>query len=155
MLKVTLVNIGALKQPEISLLCAEYLKRLQLYAKLAIVELPATKHSSSAIQQRIVDDESARLSEHLATYIDATVVLLDEHGRQKTSKEFSGWLYQQSQHTIFAIGGAFGFNDTLRRKYPNQLALSTMTLQHDLARLLFLEQLYRAATIQAGKTYHY
>jgi 23S rRNA (pseudouridine1915-N3)-methyltransferase len=155
MLKITLVCIGNLKQPEVASLCAEYQTRLRLYAKLSIVELPPAKQSTSATKERVINDESTRLTEHLATYANALIVLLDEHGKHQTSKEFSIWLYGQSQDIVFAIGGAFGFNDSIRKKYPNQLTLSAMTLQHDLARLLFLEQLYRAATIHTGKTYHY
>jgi len=80
--------------------------------------------------------------------------LLDEKGKQYTSVEFARFL-QENEQVEFVLGGAFGVSDEVRQKSKGSIALSKMTLTHEMARLLFLEQLYRAFTILKGKEYHH
>jgi 23S rRNA (pseudouridine1915-N3)-methyltransferase len=80
--------------------------------------------------------------------------LLDEKGKHYSSLEFAGFL-KERQTVDFVIGGAFGVSGEVREKSKGSIALSKMTLTHEMARLLFLEQLYRAYTILKGKEYHH
>ena len=87
------------------------------------------------------------------------VVLLDEHGRELTSREFAGYLERQAvsgrRRLVFVIGGPYGFSDAVRTRADGQLSLSRMTFSHEMVRLFFAEQIYRAMTILRGEPYHH
>ena len=87
-----------------------------------------------------------------------TVVLLDEHGKEFRSIEFADWL-QKKQNTarrlVFFIGGPYGFSESIYKRADEQLSLSKMTFSHQMVRLLFVEQVYRACTIIKGEPYHH
>ncbi len=88
----------------------------------------------------------------------ATLVLLDADGKQPTSEEFAGWLRDHqdrgTQRLLFAIGPADGFAPATRKAAAAQISLGKMTLAHELARIVLLEQIYRAFTILKGHPYH-
>jgi 23S rRNA (pseudouridine1915-N3)-methyltransferase len=143
--KIKIAWIGKTKQPEIEGLTQEYLKRLRHYAEIEAVA---------------VKDESAilKLCGREARPIRHELVLLDSRGKQFSSEEFAGWLRaQQSQSSwpfVFAIGPADGFSNQAVQSAALVLSLGKMTLAHELARIVFLEQLYRAFTILQGHPYH-
>ena len=87
------------------------------------------------------------------------VVLLDEHGLELRSVELARWLQQKQtaapRRLVFVIGGPYGFSDAVRAAAAEQLSLSPLTFSHQLVRLLFVEQLYRAQTIIRGEPYHH
>jgi 23S rRNA (pseudouridine1915-N3)-methyltransferase len=87
-----------------------------------------------------------------------TVVLLDEHGREMTSVETATWM-EKRQHTarrlVFVIGGAYGFSQAVYDRANEMLSLSRMTFSHQMVRLIFAEQIYRACTIIKGEPYHH
>lgn len=134
---------------------AEYLKRLSRYAKSELLELPASKKGGSD-PLRARDEEGRALLARLDSR--DTVVVLDEHGVELTSEELSRKVLQEAmsrgRDLAFLIGGAEGHSEEVRKRGDLVLALSRLTLPHRLARVVLLEQLYRAFTIARGEPYH-
>ena len=143
-MKVRVVWIGKTKEPAIDALTADYLIRIGRYAQ---VEATAVKDEAAILK---FCSSSAKPKHNL--------VLLDSRGKQFSSEEFSGWLrdYQDrnSAPLLLAIGPANGFSDEAGRSATLVLSLGKMTLAHELARVVLLEQLYRAFTIMKGHPYH-
>lgn len=144
-MKLRIAWIGKTKNPAIQSLTDDYLKRIQRYTDAEPLQLP---------------DESAllKLREKSGTRPAHTIVLLDSHGRQLTSEEFAQFLQahqeRNPQPLILAIGPADGFSDAARKSAIATLSLGKMTLAHELARIVLLEQVYRAFTILKGHPYH-
>jgi 23S rRNA (pseudouridine1915-N3)-methyltransferase len=123
-----------------------YLKLLAPMSRVSVIEVREEKGKTIDAAQAA---EAKRILKQASGFY-----LLDEKGRQYTSVEFARFLKEHD--TIeFVIGGAFGVDDEVRQKAKGTIALSKMTLTHEMARLLFLEQLYRAFTILRGKEYHH
>ena len=144
-MKLKIAWIGKTKDPAIQSLTTEYLRRIQRYADVEGVPLR---------------DESAllKLREKTATRPAHAIVLLDSRGRQLTSEEFAQFLKNHQdrnpQPLVLAIGPADGFSDASRQAATATLSLGKMTLPHELARVVLLEQVYRAFTILKGHPYH-
>jgi 23S rRNA (pseudouridine1915-N3)-methyltransferase len=142
--KLKVAWIGKTKEPAIQKLTDDYLKRLSRYAE---VDALALKDESALLKLCARD---ARPKHNL--------VLLDNRGKQFSSEEFAAWLgeYQDrsSSPLLFAIGPADGFSDQARHVATLVLSLGKMTIAHELARVVLLEQLYRAFTILKGHPYH-
>ena len=141
-LKITWV--GKTKEAAIQSLSAEYLKRLQRY-------IPTEAHEASSEAALLkLSDKAARTA--------PVLVLLDSKGKQLTSEELAGLLREHqdrgTQELIFAIGPADGWGDLARKRANSILSLGRITLPHELARVVLLEQLYRGFTILAGHPYH-
>jgi 23S rRNA (pseudouridine1915-N3)-methyltransferase len=143
--KIKIAWIGKSKAAAIQSLTDEYLKRLRHYAEVEGV---------------VVKDEAGllKLCEAGARPVRHALVLLDGRGKQLSSEEFAKWLgdYQErsSSPLLFAIGGADGFGEEARRAATLVLSLGKMTLAHELARVVLLEQIYRAFTILKRHPYH-
>ena len=144
-MKLKVAWIGKTKDPSIQSLTTEYLKRISRYADVEGLALP---------------DESAllKLREKTATRPAHAIVLLDSRGHQLTSEEFSQFLQNHQdrspQPLVLAIGPADGFSDEIRKSANATLSLGRMTFAHELARVVLLEQVYRAFTILKGHPYH-
>lgn len=121
--------------------------------KLEIVSLkPSQKNDVTAKQAQ----ECQILKEKLLSYWPT--ILLTESGEELNSEQFAEFLAEVTSQTgrlQIVIGGAFGFSKEFKSEFTNRLALSKLTMPHDLAYIVLLEQLYRAITIQKGKSYHY
>jgi len=143
--KLRIAWIGRTRSSPIQSLTAEYLKRLARYAACDALELP----SEAAL---------LKLAEKTAGRTPPLLVLLDSRGRQLTSEEIANFLeYHQSHDTqdmIFAVGPADGWSDTTRAAAKTILSFGKITLPHELARVVLLEQLYRGFTILKGHPYH-
>jgi len=143
--KIKVAWIGKTKDPAIQALTAEYLKRLSAYAQLEALA---------------VGSEAAllKLAARTVNRAPSTLVLLDNRGRQFTSEEFARFLDEQQsrspQPLLLAVGPADGFSEQARKGASLLLSLGKMTLPHELARVVLLEQLYRAFTILKGHPYH-
>jgi len=141
--KLRVAWIGKTKEPAIQSLTDEYLKRLTRYADA---------------QGMALKDESAllKLCGRDARPVRHTLVLLDSRGKQLSSEELSVFLgnYSENNPLLFAVGPANGFTEDARRQAKLVLSLGKMTLAHELARVVLLEQLYRAFTILKGHPYH-
>lgn len=133
-----------------------YVKRLRHYVNFEMVVIPALKDLRNASADEVKEREAAVLLRHLEK-ADA-VVLLDEHGVEYTSVGFSKYLQKQMNTGIrtlaFVVGGAFGFSSKVYERANGKLSLSQMTFSHQMIRLLFVEQLYRAFTILNHEPYH-
>jgi len=143
-MKLKIAWVGKTKEAAIQSLSAEYLKRLQRY-----VPTEAHEASSEAAVLKL-SDKAARTA--------PVLVLLDSKGKQLTSEELATLLREQqdrgTQELIFAIGPADGWGDLARKRANSILSLGKITLPHELARVVLLEQLYRGFTILAGHPYH-
>lgn len=118
-----------------------------------IDELKASKENRS---QRQIRDESDLLLSSFGG--EDVLVILDERGKDMTTQEFSDFLTEQKDRGLsitFVIGGAYGFDDRVRESGTRILRLSAMTLPHEICRLIFLEQLYRALDLAKGGKYHH
>lgn len=144
-MKLKIAWIGKTKEKAIQSLTEEYLKRLKRYGEVEGVEL----RDEAAVLQ-LAEDGRGRPRHRL--------VLLDSRGRQLSSEELAKFLQEHEERNplplAFAVGGADGFSEEARRKASVVLSFGRMTLAHELARVVLLEQLYRACTIRAGHPYH-
>lgn len=134
----------------------EYIGRLKHYCDLEIVVIPALKNIGKATPEEIKDREGQMILKQL-DHADQ-IVLLDEHGKEYSSVEFSEYLQKQMNAGVrtlaFVIGGAFGFSQAVYAAANHKISLSKMTFNHQMVRLFFLEQLYRAHTILRHEKYH-
>ena len=134
----------------------DYAKRLKHYVKFSIHHLPNAKAKKKVNTKEIKIEEARLITQKIK--VEDEVYLLDEKGKSYTSTEFSKQIEQHmisgTKRIIFVIGGAYGFTDQLYQKYPKLMCLSKMTFSHQMARLFFCEQLYRAFTIINNHPYH-
>ena len=141
------------KDTEIDLLCKKYLQRIEKIHPIKLELIAAARNKDSVVQK---EKESAAI-EKLCKPHDQ-LFLCDERGKNYRSLEFAQTIEKDMANSrgklIFAIGGAYGFTDELLRKYP-KIRLSDFTFPHHLARLVLVEQLYRALSIMKGSGYHH
>lgn len=144
-MKLKIAWVGKTKEPSIRALTEEYLERLARY-------VPTESHEFAS------EEALVKSAERASGRTRPTLVLLDQRGRQFTSEQFAELLRDQqdrgSQQLLFAIGPADGFTDQGRHAADLILSFGKMTLSHELARVVLLEQLYRAFTILKGHPYH-
>jgi 23S rRNA (pseudouridine1915-N3)-methyltransferase len=156
-MSIRILSIGKTNIPFVKDGIDEYLKRLKHYAKVSWEELPDVKNSKKISTDQLKREEGKLFLGKLNT--GDFIILLDENGQQQSSVEFSIWLENKAIHTakdiIFIIGGAYGFSEELYATAGAKLSLSKMTFSHQIIRSIFVEQLYRAFTIQRGEPYHH
>ena len=143
-MKIKMAWIGKTKEPAIQALTDDYLKRLSRYADVADLAL---KDEAAVLALARGERQKERHK----------LVLLDSHGKQLSSEELAEFLEREQAQALpllFAIGGADGFSEEARRQAGFVLSLGKMTLPHELARVVLLEQLYRAFTILKNHPYH-
>jgi 23S rRNA (pseudouridine1915-N3)-methyltransferase len=132
----------------------EFMGRIRKFTAIDIVEFPETKGISQPAQQKSAEADKilAKLKN------DDFLVLLDEKGKTFSSVEFADFIEKKATHStkkmVFLIGGAYGFDERLYERANDKLSLSRMTFSHQLIRLIFMEQLYRAYTIIHHFPYH-
>lgn len=158
MLSIEIVCIGKLNQSFYREGCAEYLKRLGAYAKVTVTELPEVKPRGvgPAADRQVVEREGESILSHIAKR-RACVTALCIEGEQPDSAAFARRIGQgamQTSDSMYIIGGSFGLSGVVKERADYRLSLSRMTMAHQLARLVLLEQLYRACSIAAGAKYH-
>jgi len=154
--KISCILVGKTTSPELKSLCDDYARRIQRYAKSEeiIIDNPASK---------ITDVKKAREKEGEAILKRITpndfVILLDDKGKEFTSLQFAAYLdnlFNQSlKNVCFVTGGAYGFSEAVYKRANAKLSLSKMTFSHQVIRLIFMEQLYRAFTIINKEPYHH
>ena len=150
---VLLLCIGRLKSPWVATGCAMYLQRLSSRCRLR--EIPASRERDNSRQR---EDESKRILDAADRERGSVLWVLDERGEGLSSRYFAQAIEKFSDRgtsLVVLLGGAYGFTDTVRARAQKVLQLSAMTLPHELCRLLFLEQLYRAQEILRGGHYHH
>ena len=155
-MKVLLINIGKTEEAYLSEGQKVYEKRLQHYCNFETVYLTPPPAIQKLPANRLKTKESELIQKHLKP--GDYLILLDEKGRQFRSVEMASWLgkFQVSgiRRIVFITGGAFGFHESLYQLANEKLSLSSLTFPHQLVRLIFLEQLYRAFTILRNEPYH-
>lgn len=155
-MKVELWAIGKTNERYLEEGMALYEKRLKHYLPFQWMVIPDIKGAGSLSAQQVKAKEGESILSKLKE--DDLLILLDERGRSLSSEGFAIYLdkkLQQSQRRlIFLIGGAYGFSDALYERAKDQLSLSSMTFSHQMVRLFFMEQLYRAMTILRNEPYH-
>ncbi len=133
-----------------------YVARLKHYVNFEMVVIPALKDQKGASPEEVKVREAALLLRQLEKC--DRVVLLDEHGEQHTSVDFAQYLQKQMnagvRNLAFVVGGAFGFAPGVYAAASGKVSLSKMTFNHQMVRLFFVEQLYRAFTILRHEPYH-
>lgn len=155
-MKAELAVIGKTTDSHLRAGIEDYINRIGHYLPFSLTVIPeprAMRHLSEE-QQKIKEGEQLlKLMQ-----VSDTVVLLDEHGREYRSLEFADWL-QKKMNTVrrllFIIGGPYGFSESVYARANEKIALSKMTFSHEMVRLVFTEQLYRACTIIHGEPYHH
>lgn len=156
-MKITLTVIGRTNSPFLIDGINEYVKRLSYYIPFNIEYLPDLKNNKkmSEDQQKIAEGNSILSSIDKSDY----VVLLDEHGKEYTSMEFSKYIEKKMltvpKRLVFIIGGPYGFSDDVKQRASEKISLSKMTFSHEMIRMIFTEQLYRAMTIMRNEPYHH
>ena len=159
MLSVYVICVGKLKEKFYKDACAEYVKRLSPFCKLTAIEIPEVKlpqNPSLGKIQAALDKEGDAVRAKLPP--SARVVALCVEGRLRSSEELARMLpvegYSPYKHLVFLIGGSHGLHPSIKAEANVQLSMSPMTFPHHLARVMLLEQLYRAFQINAGSSYH-
>lgn len=159
MLSVHLICVGKLKEKFYREAAAEYVKRLSPYCKLTLVELPECKLPQNPSLGEItaaLDKEGDAIRAKIPP--NSSVVALCVEGRMRSSEELAGlihsWEHNSSKHLVFVIGGSYGLHPSIKAEVWMQLSMSPMTFPHHLARVMVLEQLYRAFKINEGSSYH-
>ena len=159
MINLNIICIGKLKEQYLRDASAEYLKRMQTICKLTVTELPAEKLSENPSQkeiERALDIEGKKIIEKIPK--GAAVFAMCIEGKQRSSEELSAELDNLAlsgvSNAVFIIGGSFGLSDEVKMKSKYKLSMSKMTFPHQIARIMLLEQLYRAAQISMGTRYH-
>ncbi|MFI5151019.1 MAG: 23S rRNA (pseudouridine(1915)-N(3))-methyltransferase RlmH [Bacteroidia bacterium] len=154
-MKVTLILVGKTEEKWAKEGLAVYLKRLQHYLPFAVLELAAG--SGKADKQQMKEQEGLQILK--AAGNADRIFLLDDKGTHYTSEELAVFFQKQMngsvKHLVFAAGGAYGFSEAVYKKANGLISLSKMTFTHQMVRLIFTEQAYRAMTIIKGEKYHH
>jgi 23S rRNA (pseudouridine1915-N3)-methyltransferase len=134
----------------------DYADRISHYMPFEIVTIPELRNTKNLSEDQQKTSEGELILRQIQP--SDTVVLLDEHGKEFRSIEYSRWLQQRQQtarRLVFVIGGPYGFSDAVYSRANEKISLSKMTFSHQMVRLIFTEQLYRACTIIKGEPYHH
>ncbi len=148
--------MGRLKAPYARTGCERFLKRLSRYAQVEHIEVKDIRRGRSKTARGWKFEEAQALQKHLPK--GALTILLDERGKQWTSQGLADWIQVQRDrsigHLVFVLGGPDGLDADFLASAHHRWSLGTLTLPHELARLLVFEQLYRASALMAGHPYH-
>lgn len=156
-MKIKLICMGAVRDRAIGAAIDMYASRVPHYWPFELVVLPDVKVPKAAGTDRQKELEGARFLSEIAP--GDFVMLLDERGRLYTSREFSELITRKAvelpRALVFVVGGPYGFSRAVYDRADALISLSKMTFPHELVRLFFVEQLYRAGTISRGEPYHH
>ena len=156
-MKITLLTIGKTEDSYLKDGIDKYLSRLKHYIKFEIIEIPELKNTKALSQEQQKAKEAELIFKNTTT--TDHLILLDERGSELNSVQFSAMLNKKMiasiQNLVFIIGGPYGFDDSIYKRANEKLSLSRMTFSHQMVRLFFVEQVYRAFTILKGEPYHH
>ena len=155
-MNIKLIVVSKTDVPYIQAGLDEYISRLKHYCPFEMLTIPALKNAGSLSIEELKEREGQLILRQVEKADQ--VVLLDEHGKEYSSVAFADYLQRQmnagTRTLAFVIGGAFGFSPAVYAAAQSQISLSQMTFNHQMVRLFFLEQLYRAHTILHHEKYH-
>ena len=152
-MNITLICTGRTSEKYVSEGMSIYLERLKHYCKFNLIEIEAGKGNETEIRKKETESLLKRVGEK------DFLILLDEKGKEMTSSGFAELVKHHqnisTKNIVFVIGGAYGFSEEVYKRSNSKMALSKMTFPHQLVRIIFLEQIYRAFTILKGEKYHH
>lgn len=156
-MKFVLLVVGKTVEKHYITAIADYVERTKHYTSFDMEVIPELKNTKSLSMEQQKEKEGELILKALQP--GDVVVLLDEHGKEFRSVEFANWI-ERKMHTVnkrlvFIIGGPYGFSPAVYNAAQEKISLSKMTFSHQMIRLIFVEQLYRAMTILAGGPYHH
>jgi 23S rRNA (pseudouridine1915-N3)-methyltransferase len=156
-MKVQLICVGKTERSYLKEGESEYLKRLKHYCSFEKIEIPELKNAKKMSEDQIKAEEGKLI---LAKVDRSTqLILLDENGKSFNSVGFSKFIQkkfnQGGKSIVFVVGGAYGFSEEMYARANGKISLSEMTFSHQMVRLFFIEQIYRALTILKGEPYHH
>ena len=155
-MKTLLILVGKTTDKHFQAGINDYCDRIGHYMPFELVTIPELKNTKSLSEDQQKQAEGELILKQLQP--SDTVVLLDEHGHEYRSMEFARWLEQKRntvRRLVFVVGGPYGFSQAVYGRANEQLSLSRMTFSHQMFRLVFTEQIYRACTIIKGEPYHH
>ena len=155
-MKTILILVGKTQSKIFKLGIDDYVSRIEHYMPFSITIIPELKNTKSLSEDQQKQKEAELILKEIQP--SDTVVLLDEHGAEFRSIEYANWLKQKqntARRLIFIIGGPYGFSPDVYARANEKISLSRMTFSHQMVRLIFTEQLYRACTIIKGEPYHH
>ncbi|NKB36131.1 MAG: 23S rRNA (pseudouridine(1915)-N(3))-methyltransferase RlmH [Gammaproteobacteria bacterium] len=154
-MRITILSVGQRLPDWINQGVAEYHKRFPAELKVSLKEIPAGKRTKSSSTEKALKQECSRIIEAIPERDQ--IIVLDERGRKRNTRDLAenmaNWL-QEGENISFIIGGADGLHSELKEKARELWSLSDLTLPHGLARVLLMEQLYRAWTVINRHPYH-
>lgn len=156
-MRITLLTVGKTNDLSFKNAISEYQKRLKFYISFDIEEIPSLKNTKNLTE----DNQKQKEGELILKYLqpEDEVVLLDDKGAEYTSKQFASYIEKKSasglKRLVFVVGGPYGFSQEVYQRANDKVSLSRMTFSHQMVRLVFTEQLYRAMTILRGEPYHH
>ncbi len=155
-MKIELWTIGKTSESYLREGITDYTRRIVRHLPFDVVEWPDVKNASRFPPEQLKEQEGNMILQKL--HSDDYLIALDEHGRKMRSLDFAGWIQQllmlPHRKVIFLCGGAYGLPEKIFRRAQGRLALSDMTFSHQLIRLIFTEQLFRAVSINHHLPYH-
>ena len=155
-MKTILILVGKTNDKHFQAGISDYAERISHYMPFEIVTIPELRNTKNISEEQQKTAEGDLIMRQLQP--TDTVVLLDEHGKEMRSIDYARWLQQRSMNArrlVFVIGGPYGFSPAVYGRADEKLSLSMMTFSHQMVRLIFTEQLYRACTIIKGEPYHH
>ena len=156
-MKITLLIVGKTEDAYLKEGIDKYLKRLKHYTKIEVAEITELKNTKALTQEQ----QKAKEAELILKKLSAVdyVILLDENGTEFTSQQFANYLDKKAINSastlVFIVGGPYGFDQSVYQRANDKLSFSRMTFSHQMIRLFFAEQLYRAFTFIKGEPYHH
>jgi 23S rRNA (pseudouridine1915-N3)-methyltransferase len=155
-MRITLLVVGKTTDVHIETLIQEYQKRLTHYIPFALQIIPELKNTKALTPEQQKQAEGELILRAITAATD--LILLDEHGKEFRSIEFSDYLQKKMsarRDVVFVVGGPYGFSDAVYQRSNGKISLSKMTFSHQMVRLFFVEQVYRSMTILRGEPYHH
>ena len=156
-MKGVLIVVGKTTDKRFEAITQEYIERIRHYIPFTVEVIPELKNTKGLSQ----DEQKKREGELIQKNLQPGdyVVLLDEHGSERSSMDFASWMQKKMvagpKRLVFIVGGPYGFSDAIHQKGNEEISLSRMTLSHQMIRMFFVEQIYRAMTILNGEPYHH
>lgn len=156
-MKATLLVVGKTADPRFGVLIDEYIQRTRFYLSFDMEVIPELKNTKNLSQEQQKEKEGELILRALAP--GDHVMLLDEHGKEFRSVEFAQWMQKKMntvpKRLVFIVGGPYGFSQAVYQKANEKISLSKMTYSHQMIRMIFTEQIYRAMTILNNEPYHH
>lgn len=155
-MKITLLVVGKTTDARLQTMIDDYQQRLKHYIPFEMVVIPDLRNAKALTQAQIKEQEGIEILRRITPSMD--VILLDEHGHEYRSIEYAQWIQKKmaaGRDVTFIVGGPYGFSPAVYERANGKISLSKMTFSHQMIRLFFTEQIYRAMTILRGEPYHH